>query len=89
MPNENTPQNSWGATWRLFLYVTGTVLASVVALAINVSMAFVLFTASTPYMPEEVAVYGGQLFLYVVPFLLLFLEWWLWDILIDPFRGSK
>ncbi len=81
--------NSWGAGWRLVGYLTITTLASITALGLNMGMVWVLFTAMRELMPEGVQIYGGQFFLYLAPFMLLFLEWWLWDLLIDPFRGSK
>ena len=72
--------------WRLAVYIFVTVFASVALLAVNMGMVYLVFTSLRGNFPELVVVYGGQLFLYTGPFMLLFLEWWLWDILSDQFR---
>ena len=86
MAENSAAQNSWGATWRLTLYALATMLASCVMLLVNLAMIFVLFNSLVGYIPEAAVVYIGQLMLYVGPYLLLFLEWRLWDSLTDPFQ---
>ena len=77
---------SWGASWRLAAYILATTLTSCVALVINMGMVYVLFHSVLDYLPPAAVIYVGQLMLYVGPYVLLFLEWRLWDSLTDPFR---
>jgi hypothetical protein len=87
----NSIERPQKAGWRLAAYLTLTVLMSCIALAVNVGLIYFVFTlvASYDYFQQSVIYYGGQFVLYVGPFLLLFLQWWLWDTLIDPFRTKK
>ncbi len=78
---------SWGSGWRLGLYIFGTTLISCLALIANMGFMYVIFTGVVGYIYEPVALYVGQFILYVGPYLLLFLEWRLWDSMADPFRG--
>lgn len=72
--------------WRLAAYIFATIFVSVLLLAVNMGMVYLVFTSFQDQFPEIVVVYGGQAFLYTAPFMLLFLEWWLWDILSDQVR---
>ncbi len=75
------------AQWRLAVYVFGVVLASIIMLAINAGMVFglasVLDVAFQNFLLVEPII---QYSIYVVPMLLLYLEWYAWDILVSARR---
>ncbi len=81
-----TSSQSWGAGWRLASYILLTTVVSCLALVVNMGMIYVLFMSLAGFVSEPVALYGGQFMLYVGPYMLLFLEWRLWDSIADPFR---
>lgn len=75
------------ALWRLAVYTFGVVFASIVLLAINAGMVFGLaavLEATFENMPliEPIIQYS----IYVLPVLLLYLEWYAWDILVSARR---
>jgi hypothetical protein len=77
---------------QLLLYVFGEVIVSVVLLALNAGMVFGLvqalgwlfprFDVSDELSPSALP----QLIIYTLPVLLLFLEWYAWDILTSSRR---
>jgi len=75
------------ALWRLAVYIFGVVLASIIMLAINAGMVFGLASVldvafqNIPLV-EPIIQYS----IYVVPMLLLYLEWYAWDILVSARR---
>jgi hypothetical protein len=75
------------ALWKLAAYIFGIVAISVLLLAINSGMVFGLAAAvgarfrSVPFIESMM-----QYAIYVVPVLFLFLEWYVWDILISMRR---
>jgi hypothetical protein len=75
------------ALWRLALYIFGVVLASIMMLAVNAGMVFglasVLDVAFQNILLIEPII---QYCIYVVPMLLLYLEWYAWDILVSARR---
>lgn len=75
------------ALWKLAVYIFGVVIASIVMLAINAGMVFglasVLGTAFRNGPINELIV---QYAIYVLPVLLLYLEWFAWDILVTTRR---
>ena len=84
-PNQKK-QSTRGVGWRLSIYVISVMLVSCALLAANIGMVFVFFTSFVDYIPAQAVPYIGQFTMYVGPYLLLFLEWQLWDSLADPFR---
>lgn len=75
--------------WQLFLYVIFVSIVSSVLLVINVGMVYSIYTEAAQYIPENLSQQIGQLVLLVFPFAILFLEWYLYDLLIGPFRRWK
>jgi hypothetical protein len=75
------------ALWRLAAYIFGIVLASIFMLAINAGMVFGLAavlesTFRNVPLIEPIIQYS----IYVLPMLLLYLEWYAWDILVSARR---
>lgn len=80
---------------QLFVYIFGEVFISVILLAINAGMVFGLvqalgwlfprFDVSDELSPSALP----QLIIYTFPVLLLFLEWYAWDILTSARRSSS
>jgi hypothetical protein len=79
---------------QLMLYIFGEVIVSIFLLAINAGMVFGLvqalgwlfprFDVSDELSPSALP----QLIIYTLPVLLLFLEWYAWDILTSRRRRS-
>ncbi|MBU6236214.1 MAG: hypothetical protein KGQ51_00205 [Planctomycetes bacterium] len=75
------------ALWRLAAYIFGIVSASILMLSVNAGMVFGLAavlesTFQNVPLIEQIIQYS----IYVVPMLLLYLEWYAWDILVSARR---
>lgn len=69
------------AVWKLAFYVFGVVVISTVLLAINAGMIFGLFHGVASYLPGFPGIDQlMQLIVFIAPFLLLYLEWYVWDV---------
>ncbi len=78
------------AVWKLVAYLVVTMLASSVALILNVGIVYGLYTNLAQFaLSEDYAKRLGQLILLLGPFLLLFPEWLLFDLLVTPFRHKR
>ncbi len=78
------------ANWYLVIYVVVTMLVSCVALIINVGLVYALYTGIAQFVVAEAySKQLGQFVLLLGPFLLLFPEWLLYDILVSPFRHKR
>lgn len=78
------------AIWNLVIYVVATMLLSSVALIINVGLVYALYTGIAQFIVAEAySKQLGQFILLLGPFLLLFPEWLLYDILVSPFRHKR
>jgi hypothetical protein len=83
-------QKSRRALKHLGLYVLFTMLVSCVALIINVALVFAWYTGIAQIaITEAYSKKMGQFVLLIVPFLLLFPEWLVYDILVAPFRSKR
>jgi hypothetical protein len=75
------------ALWRLAAYVAMTFLVSGVLLLLNVGIVYTVFAGLAQYtLDETYAQKIGQFVLFIGPFLLLFPEWYIYDVLIAPSR---
>ena len=74
------------ATRRLALYIIVTLLASCFMLVFNVGMVYSLYSSIAIVIPENISKQVGQLILLFGPFVLLFPEWMLYDVLVASFR---
>lgn len=75
---------------KLAYYVFSIVIISVLLLAINAGMVFGLATA----IETQLATVPGieammQYFIYIMPIILLFLEWYAWDVLTSIRRHRR
>jgi hypothetical protein len=78
------------AVWKLALYVLGIVIVSVLLLGINAGMIFGLAKALEERMANIPLIDPiTQYAIYVVPMLLLCLEWYAWDILSASRRRNR
>ena len=78
------------AFWYLAIYIAVTMLVSCLALLLNVGLVYALYTGIAPFIVAEVySKQLGQFVLLLGPFLLLFPEWLLYDILVTPFRQKR
>ncbi len=76
--------------WHLAIYVFVTMLVSCVALIINVGLIYALYTGIAQFViTEAYSKKLGQLVLLIGPFMLLFPEWLVYDILAAPFRQKR
>ena len=73
----------------LALYLAGFVFVSSLLLIVNVGMVYSLYTGLAIFIPEAFARQIGQLLLLTGPFILLFVEWFLYDLLRHPFRRYR
>ncbi|MEQ1825955.1 MAG: hypothetical protein ABL921_08400 [Pirellula sp.] len=70
------------AVRRLVAYVLGIVLVSAVFLAINTGLVFSLAQGVSSILPEMIGLPQlVQLTMFVGPVFLLYLEWYVWDVL--------
>lgn len=70
------------AVWKLALYVFGVVVVSTMMLAVNAGMIFGLFHGVASYLPGFPGIDQlMQLIVFIAPFLLLYLEWYVWDVI--------
>ncbi len=75
------------ALWRLAAYVVMIFLVSGVLLLLNVGIVYAVFAGLAQYtLDETYAQKIGQFVLFIGPFLLLFPEWYIYDVLIAPSR---
>ncbi len=78
------------ALQHLAFYVFLTMLVSCVALIINVALIYALYTGIAQVaINEAYSKKIGQFVLLIGPFLLLFPEWLVYDILVAPFRQRR
>ena len=88
-------QSERKALRQLILFVFGETLISVVLLAINAGMVFGLVQALGWLFPrfdiaDELSPSAlQQLIIYTFPVLLLFLEWYAWDVLSSVRKGNR
>ena len=73
----------------LAIYIFGYVFVSSLMLLLNVGMVFSLYTGIAIFIPEVFSKQIGQLVLLLGPFMLLFMEWFLYDLLTQPFRRFR
>jgi hypothetical protein len=74
----------------LGLYVFFTMLVSCVALIVNVALVYAWYTGIAQVaITEAYSKKIGQFVLLLGPFLLLFPEWLVYDILVAPFRTKR
>ncbi|MCU0706746.1 MAG: hypothetical protein MUF23_00480 [Pirellula sp.] len=78
------------AVWKLSAYVFGVVLISVLLLAINAGMVFGLASVlearyQTVPLIEQISQYS----IYVFPIILLYFEWYAWDVLSSTRRRRQ
>lgn len=89
----NIPDNDLSASRRarrfLAIYILGYVILSSLLLLLNVGMVYSLYSGLAILIPESFSKQIGQLVLLLGPFLLLFLEWYLYDLLTQPFRTYR
>jgi len=72
------------ALWKLSAYIFGVVAISALLLAVNAGMVFGLATTlATRFQNFPLIEQLTQYAIYVVPVLLLYLEWYAWDVLIS------
>jgi len=73
----------------LALYIAGFIFVSSLLLILNIGMVYSLYTGIAFFIPETFSKQIGQLLLLIGPFALLFLEWYLYDLLRQPFRRYR
>jgi hypothetical protein len=73
----------------LGLYIAGFIFVSSLLLILNVGMVYSLYSGIAIFIPETFARQIGQLLLLIGPFMLLFVEWYLYDLLRHPFRRYR
>jgi hypothetical protein len=73
----------------LALYLAGFIFVSCILLILNVGMVYSLYTGIAILIPDPFAKQIGQLLLLVGPFILLFVEWYLFDLIRHPFRRYR
>jgi len=73
----------------LALYIAGFIFVSSLLLILNIGMIYSLYTGIAMYIDEPFSKKIGQLLLLIGPFALLFLEWYLYDLLRQPFRRYR
>lgn len=84
-PHDQIQENK--AVWKLAAYVFGVVATSIVLLAINAGMVFGLASVlEATFQNVPLIEPMTQFAIYVVPMLLLYLEWYAWDILVSARR---
>lgn len=85
--NMKDNQNHGAAVARLALYVLATIVISSVLLILNVGVVYAVFASiASATLSGDTARYVGQFVLFTGPFLLLFPEWLLYDLLVSPRR---
>jgi hypothetical protein len=73
------------AWWRLLAYVFVVVAISCFLLILNVGIVYTLFAGVAQFtLQESYAQKVGQFLLFIGPFLLLFPEWYVYDVFIGP-----
>ncbi len=78
------------AVWQLALYVLGVVVISTLLLGVNAGMIFGLAKALEESMQSIPLIEPlTQYAIYVIPMLLLCLEWYVWDILSSSRRRPR
>ncbi len=79
-PNDSRNEN--GAVLRLMIYVFGLIVVSCFLLALNTGMFFALTQELRSVLPELDGLSQLiQLANYICPVILLYLEWYAWDVL--------
>jgi hypothetical protein len=73
----------------LAFYIAGFMFVSSLLLILNVGMVYSFYTGIAIFIPETFARQIGQLLLLIGPFMLLFLEWYLYDLIRQPFRRFR
>lgn len=92
LPKTSTAHDAAGrrAFGYLAIYVFATMIVSCLALVVNVGIVYALYSGIAPFVFHETySKQIGQFVLLLGPFLLLFPEWLLYDILISPFRQKR
>lgn len=92
LDTETNPQVENRAVRKLVLYILGVVLVSAAMLAVNTGMIFALSQGVTTLLPEWTGIRQPiQMLIFLGPVLLLYLEWYLWDVITSrraPSRGN-
>lgn len=86
MPKPNVTENTpnWRHYFGLIFFLFLTLVFSSFLLVLNAGLSFSLYSGVRPSLPDNDWVLRvGQLALYSLPVLLLFLEWYLIDSVID------
>ncbi len=79
---EYNPKAENRAAFRLALYAIWLVIVSSLLLAINTWMIYGLSQAASKLLPEiEGITFALQLLIFIGPMVLLYLEWFAWDVL--------
>jgi hypothetical protein len=86
MEVEEDPVEKRRVDRKLSLYLFIFIVVSGILFILNVGMVYSFYSGVAVYIPETYSVQVGQLVLLLGPFSLLFLEWYLYDLLIEPFR---
>jgi hypothetical protein len=82
MDQETNPGAENRAVRRLVLYVLGIVLVSAALLAVNTGLIFSLAQGISSVLPATIGIPQlVQLLIFVGPVLLLYLEWYVWDVM--------
>ncbi|MDZ4849660.1 MAG: hypothetical protein SGI77_10215 [Pirellulaceae bacterium] len=78
------------AIWKLAGYVVATIFVSCIAMLVNVGLVYALYSGIAQFaIKETYSKQLGQFVLLLGPFLLLFPEWLLYDLLTTPFRKNR
>ncbi len=92
LDTETNPRVENRAVRKLVLYILGVVLVSAAMLAVNTGMIFALSQGVTTLLPEWIWIRQPiQMLIFLGPVLLLYLEWYLWDVITSrstPSRGN-
>jgi hypothetical protein len=83
MQQDYNAQNENRAVFKLVLYILGVILVSALMLAVNTGLVFSLAQGIATLLPEMIGVpQFVQLIIFVGPVVLLYLEWYVWDVMV-------
>ncbi len=83
-PSDFPPHSSWRPFAGLMLFLATTILASGVLLIVNSTLVYSIYQALLEAYPsQENYAQIWQFLLYLIPVLMLFLEWIIWDRAMD------
>jgi hypothetical protein len=88
--SEYDPKTEKRAMRRLAIYVFFFVLVSAVLLSVNTLMVYSLAQGIGKLLPEIMGIsIVSQLMIFIGPMVLLYLEWFLWDVLSGQFSAFR